>query len=137
MRVLVSGLAADVDNAEGVAYISLSRRLPPGYTLVDARFELGEVAEEDVGPGGFTFFVTAHGYAAAVLDANAAVDLIRGQPVADSRERLSAEFPLAEPPQVTVWPEEVGRMPWLPLRIRVEVVPQRQAVGRDLTLAER
>jgi hypothetical protein len=134
MRVLVSGLAADVDNAESVAYINLSRRLPSGYTLVDARFELGEVAEEDVGPGMFTFFVTARGYAAAVLDANAAVDLIRGQPVADSRERLSAEFPLAEPPQVTVWPEEVGRMPWLPLRIRVEVVPQRQAVGRDLTL---
>ena len=49
-------------------------------------------------------------------------------PVADSRDRLSAEFPLGEVPQVTVWPEELERMPLLPLRIRVEVVPQRPSM---------
>ena len=136
MRVLVSGLAVDVDNAESVAYINLSGRLPPEYHLVDAGFEVGEVAEEDIGPGRFTFFVTARGYAAAALDPNAAVDIVRGLPVADSRERLVAELPLAEPPQVIVWPERLERIPVLPLRIRVEVVPQRpsiKVVGQDLS----
>jgi hypothetical protein len=43
---------------------------------------------------------------------------------------------------VTVWPEKVGRVPWLPLRIRVEVVPRGQAAGvklpgRGATLAAR
>ena len=132
MRVLVSGLAVDADNAESVAYVILSRRPPPGYTLVDARFELGEVAEEDIGPGLFTFFVTARGYAAAALDADAAINLIRGQPVADARERLVAELPLAEPPRLAIWPDRLERMPLLPLRIRVEVLPQGQAAGQDV-----
>ncbi len=126
MRLLVSGLAVDVDNAEAVAYTNLSRRLPPGYVLVDARFELGEVAEEDIGPGWFTFFITARGYAAAALDTDAAVALVRGQRVADARERLLKEFPLAEPPRVTIWPKQMERLPLLPLRISVQVVPQGQ-----------
>lgn len=136
MRLLVSGLAVDVDNAEAVAYTALSRRLPSGYMLVDARFELGEVAEEDISSGWFTFFVTARGYAAAALDTDAAVALVRGRLVADAREQLLAEFPLAEEPQVTIWPEWPERLEWferlplLPLRISVQVAPQGQAVSQ-------
>ncbi|MFQ6100518.1 MAG: hypothetical protein ACE5OS_04710 [Anaerolineae bacterium] len=138
MRLQVRGLAVDVDNAKAVAYAALSRRLPPGYELVDARFELGEVAEEDIGPGWFTFFVTARGYAAVALDTDAAVALIRGQRVADAREQLRAEFPLAEEPRVALWPEWpehlrwLERLPLLPLRISVQVVPQGQAVGQAM-----
>jgi len=135
MRLLVSGLAVDVDNAESVAYANLSRRLPPGYVLVDARFVLGEVAEEDVGPGQFTFFVTGQGYAAAVLDTDAAVALVRGQPVAEARERLLAELPLAEPPEVMIWPGQLGRLPLLPLRINVQVVPRGHVAGQVSTAA--
>jgi len=130
MRLLVSGLAVDVDNAEAVAYTNLSRRLPPGYMLVNAHFELGEVVEEDIGPGWFTFFVTARGYAAAALDTDRVVAFIRGQRIADARERLLEEFPLAEAPHVVVWPEQVERLPLLPLRISVQVLPQGQAVGQ-------
>lgn len=132
MRLLVRGLAVDVDDAEAVAYAALSHRLPPGYTLVDARFGLGEVAEEDIGPGWFTFFVNARGIAAAALDTGAAVALVRGQRVDDAREQLLAEFPLSEEPQVMIWPqwperlESLERMPLLPLRISVQVVPQGQ-----------
>jgi len=132
MRLQVRGLAVDVHNAEAVAYVGLSRHLPPGYVLVDASFELGEVAEEDIGPGWFSSFVTARGYAAAALDTGEAVALIRGQPIASARERLLAEFPLAEDPQVVLWPEWpehlkwLERMPLLPLRISVQVVPQGQ-----------
>lgn len=136
LRLQVRGLAVDVDNAEAVAYAALSRRLPPGYVLVDASFELGEVAEEGIGPGWFTFFVTARGYAAAALDTGAAVALIRGQRIADAREQLLAECPLAEAPQIALWPEWPERLRWLerlpllPLRISVQVVPQGQAVGQ-------
>ncbi len=132
VRLLVSGLAVDVGNAQAVAYSDLSRRLPPGYVLVDAHFDLGEVAEEDVGPGRFAFFVTARGVAAAALDADAAVALIRGQRVSDAREQLLVEFPLAEDPRMTVWPEWLERMPLLPMRISVEVVPQEQAHSGSL-----
>jgi hypothetical protein len=137
MQLLVSGLAVDVDNAEAVAYVNLSRRLPPGYALVDAHFELGEVAEEDIGPGQFTFFVTASGYAAVGLNTDAAVDLVRGQPIAHAREQLLSELPLAEDPQIVLWPEWperlkwLERLPFLPLRIRVRVLPQGQLAEQD------
>jgi len=136
MRLLVRGLAVDVDDAEAVAYATLSRRLPPGYVLVDAHFELGEVSEEDIGPGWFTFFVNARGIAAAALDTGAAVALVRGQRVDDARGQLLAEFPLSEEPQIVIWPQWpewlkwLERLPLLPLRISVQVVPQGQAVSQ-------
>ena len=136
MQLLVSGLAIDVDNAEAVAYVNLSRRLPSGYALVDAHFELGDVAEEDVGPGRFTFFVTARGYAAVGLDTEKAIELIRGQPVAYARKILQSEFPLAEEPRLVLWPEWPEQLKWLerfpllPLRISVKVVPQEQPVAQ-------
>ncbi|MCP4539947.1 MAG: hypothetical protein GY832_22635 [Chloroflexi bacterium] len=138
MQLLVSGLAVDVDNAEAVAYVNLSRRLPPGYALVDAHFELGEMAEEDIGPGRFTFFVAARGYAAVGLDTDTAVDLVRGQPIAYARERLVSEFPLAQDPQIVLWPEWperlewLERLPFLPLRIRVRVLPQGEEAEQDM-----
>lgn len=141
MRLLVSGLAVDVDNAEAVAYTALSRRLPSGYVLVDARFELGEVVEEDISPGWFTFFVAARGYAAVALDTDAAVALVRGRLVADASEQLLAEFPLAEEPQIEIWPGWPGwlgwfeRLPLLPLRTSVQVVPQGQALSQAAPVA--
>ena len=141
MRALVRGLKVDVGNARTVAYNVLARSLPPGHQLVNAYYELGEVAEEDVGPGLYTFFVTAHGYAAAALDTGTAVTLVRGQPVSVARERLWAAFPLAEDPQITVWPQWpdslrwLERMPLLALRIEVQVVPQ-QSIGETASMAK-
>ncbi len=132
MEILVSGWAVDVDNAKNVAYAHLSRRLPPEYKLIDAHFKLGEMAEEDVGPGQFTFFVTASGYAAISLNTDEAMELIKGQPVDVARKRLTNEFPLAKEPQLTLWPRWSGRLTWLdrmpllPLRIDVQVAPKEQ-----------
>ena len=141
MRLQVRGLAVDAANARAVAYTTLARRLPAKYMLIDASFEPGEVAEEDIGPGWFTIFVTARGYAAAELDAGAAVALIRGQYITDAREQLLAELPLAEAPQITVWPEWpdrprwLERLPLLPLRINVQVVPQVQSADQATSAA--
>jgi len=124
MRLLVTGLAVDQDNAEAVAYAVLARRLPAGYGLVGATFEIGEVAEEPLGDGDLTFFVTATGYAAARLDQEEVRQMVLGQPVDRASERLEAALPLAEPPRIEVWPEWFPRVPVLPLRIAVHVVPQ-------------
>ena len=130
LRLLISGLAVDVDNAELVAYAALSRRLPLGYTLIDAWFELGEVAEEDIGHGMFSFFVTARGYGAATLDPDTAIALIRGQHVADARQKLMIEFPLSQDPQISIWPGKLERLPLLPMRITVRVVTEDRAPNR-------
>ena len=124
LRLLVSGWTLDVDDAEGVAYSRLAQQLPDGYMLVDASFGLGEVAEEDIGIGAYTVFVTARGYASQGIDPQTAVALIRGKPVDEVREQLMAELPLAAEPRIEMWPDWIKRMPLIPLRISVEVIPE-------------
>lgn len=136
LRLLVRGWVVDVDNAETLAYAALSQRIPPGYRLVNAQFEIGEVAEEDVGAGPFTFFVTSHGYADPALDPGDVAVVIRGRRMADARERLLAQYPLAEEPRIVLWPEWprglkwLERVPLVPLRISVRVVSQAEAMGQ-------
>ena len=136
MRILVSGWTVDVDNAEAVAYVALARQIPPGYRLMNARFEMGEAAEETVGPGDFTFFVTAYGEADAMLNPGEAVSLVRGQRLDDARNRLVANLPLAKEPQITHWPDWpkqlkwLERMPLLALRIDVKVESPTEAAAQ-------
>jgi hypothetical protein len=135
MRLLVSGWAVDADNAEVLAYGALSRRLPSGYDLLYADFDLGEEAEEDVGPGSHTFFVTVRAYADAALDPDTVISLVRGQSPQVARQRLVDSLPLAGEPQISVWPDWprllgwLERMPLIPLRIAVHVVPQSRSSG--------
>ncbi|HEY77430.1 MAG TPA: hypothetical protein G4O00_14830, partial [Thermoflexia bacterium] len=124
MRLLITGLAVDQGNAGTVAYARLVRRLPSGHELVGATFEIGEVAEEPIGTGDITFFVTATGYAAAKIDPDAVREAVRGRRLDRAVEQLQAEFPLAQPPRIEVWPQWMPWMPLLPLRIEVNVVPQ-------------
>lgn len=132
MRLLVSGLAIDVDDAKAVAYAALARYLPEGHILVDARFTFGEVAEEDIGPGRFSFFVAARGYSTAAVNVGEAVALVRGKSVARAKERLLAAFPLAEEPAISVWPAWPGRVPLLSVRIDVDIVPQQGNLEQPL-----
>jgi hypothetical protein len=123
LRLLITGLAMDRDNAEAVAYAALSRNLPSGFGLIEADFEIGELAEEPTERGNLTFFVTAVGYTAADIDFQAVERSILGQPASRAVERLAESLPLAEPADVQVWPDWPGRVPVLPLRITVDVIP--------------
>jgi hypothetical protein len=130
MRLLVSGQAVDTGNLQSVAYQALRRRLPSGYHLIDADFEIGTVTEEDDGPGWFTVSVAGSGYAAAKVNVDAAVEAIRGKPIPDARAELLDHFPLAEPPEFALWPEWpdalswLERVPLLVVRVDVTVAPK-------------
>jgi hypothetical protein len=138
MRILVSGWAVDVDNAEVVAYAALIQHIPPGFELTDARFELGELAEEDVGSGSFALFVTAHGTADALLDPRSVTSLVRGERLDTARDLLVTEIPLAEEPQIVLWPtwpkqlRWLERMPLVPLRIDVRVISRTQPAMAEI-----
>ncbi len=51
LRLLVTGQAVDARDAQAVAYHQLLMQLPENYTLTDARYSIGEAAEEDAGYG--------------------------------------------------------------------------------------
>ena len=120
-QLLITGEAVYVADAQAVAYRALVRQLPAGYTLSDAWFEYGEAAEEDIAPGDFSFFVTGHAYATAKIDKTQVVESIQGESKRAAEEILMENYPLAESPEITVTPSWFPTLPFIPLRIEVEV----------------
>ncbi len=123
LRLLVTGLAVNANDAQKIAYRRLSTQQPPGYRLTDMRFEIGESAEEKVGAGRFTFYVTAHGYATAEINQDAVWEAIQGQRAADARATLSESLPLAQEPEITITPEWFPFIPRLPIRTKITIRP--------------
>ncbi len=122
MKLLVTGMAVDRDNAEAVGYAALVRRLPPDHVLVGTEFE---IREPTAGPenGVIQFAVSAVGYAAAEVDPEVVRQTVRGKSLPQAADLLADRWPLAQPPQIQVWPRWLTRMPLLPLRITVQVTP--------------
>lgn len=120
LRLLVTGEVIRAADAQAVAYRQLLTALPEGYRLTDARFEFGESAEEDVGPGRFTFYVTAYGYATANVDAPAMREAIAGKRVEEAARILMESQPLALEPVITVKPDWFPFLPRLDFRTQIE-----------------
>lgn len=124
LRLLVTGQAVKMTDVQAVAYRQLATQLPAGYSLTDARFEYGEAAEEDVGQGIFTFYVTTYGYASADISPAEVLQLVKGRPVEKAAAVLAEKLPLARPPEVIVSPKWFPYMPFMPIRIEVEVATE-------------
>ena len=130
MRLLVSGQAVNADDARGIARNVLVSELPSGYRLVDAQFDMGEVVEEEEGPGWFTFYVEGRGFAAAEISEDEVSAEVRGKRIPEARAHLQEAFPLAEPPQFDTWPTWptwlawLERVPLIPIRVDVRVTPE-------------
>ncbi len=130
LRLLISGQAVDAADVQGIAYRGLIEKLLPNQQLIEADFDIGAVRQDEDALGWFTVAVSGRGYAAAVIDPDEVVRSVRGQSVCDTQTILMADYPLAEPPQITVWPEWpdvlswLERMPLLPIRMKVRVTPQ-------------
>lgn len=125
LRLLITGESVSARDAQAVAYGHLAKELPEGYVLTDAQFGYGEAAEEDIGPGQFTFFITAYGYASARIDADAVRNLVVGMPIEEARAELQQALPLSNPPEISVSPAWFPNLPFLHIRTQVEVIPGR------------
>jgi len=125
LRLLVTGESVQARDAQAVAYGQLVAQLPDGYTLTDARFEYGEAAEEQIGPGLFTFFVTAHGHATAKINAEDVMVLVQGTPIEEAQAKLVEALPLSRPPEITVTPSWFPYLPFVDVNTHVEIVPGR------------
>ncbi len=130
LRLLISGQAVDTADVRGIAYRGLVEKLGPDHQLIEADFDIGAVSEDQDGLGWFTVPVSGLGYAAAALDPDEVARSIRGRPVSEAQMALMAGYPLAETPQITIWPKWpdvlgwLRRVPLLPIRTEVRVVPQ-------------
>ena len=121
LRLLVTGQAVTTRDAQAVAYQHLVTQLPEGYTLSEARYSIGEAAEEDVGPGMFTFYVTAYGYGTTQIDAEAVQAMVQGTGIEQAREDLQDALPLSAPPEIEVSPSWFPYMPFVSMRTKIVI----------------
>ena len=122
MRAVVRGVVIGGQNANQLALAALQAATPADHKL-DPRslqFIMGDVlgvADDQT----VTFEMKAAGEAVAQIDTAGVSSDVRGLPVEQARSLLSQRLPLAAPPRVSVEPDWLGTLPWLPFRIRVTV----------------
>ena len=69
--------------------------------------------------GTITFDVTARATALPSIDPASVKHAVRWKPVNEAREKLYANFPLSDPPVITINPSWLPRTPWLEWRTTV------------------
>ncbi len=123
MRAVVRGTVIGGQHANQLALAALQAETPAFYKLDprSLKFVMGQVigVNEDQA---VSFEMAASGEAVAQFDADQLTSEVRGMPVDEAQRLLAQQLPLAEEPFVTVEPDWLGRLPWLPFRINVTVV---------------
>jgi hypothetical protein len=121
MRAVVRGTAIGGQNANQLALAALQTQVPPNYQL-DPR-SLGFVAGQVVGVENraVSFQMHATGVAVAQIDGRQVASDVRGMPIEEVRQLLRQRLPLSGEPMVVVEPDWLGRLPWFPFRIAVDI----------------
>lgn len=124
LRARVQAVIVDERLARQVAYAGLRPRIRPGLQVAPGALTFTRGAIQQIEPNGrVTFLMDVRGSSTIAIDADAVRERIAGTSVAEARRRLERELVLEPnyPPEIDVWPGIFGRLPVLPMRIRVEV----------------
>jgi len=131
ISVRVSGLQVGLQDANALVYAALARQVPPGYDLIPKGLEFQRV--ETLAPadkrGNLTLVMRGIGFAAARLDLQAIREAVAGKPVDEARLALLQSLPLQANPDVQVWPDWFGRVPYFTFRTQIDVKPQSNLSG--------
>ena len=124
MRLQAGGLAVSPGDLLEAAREALERKVPEGFSLLSARAERGDVAEEGTGPN-TVFYLVAEGVAGAEIDENAVRKAVRGLTPGEAQSTLLQRLSLRGNPQITLEPEWfarwINRLPIISLRIDTQV----------------
>jgi len=122
MRAVVRGTAVAGQNANQLALAALQSQVPPNYLLDPQSLEFVAGSVTGVEDQVVKFEVQAAGTAVAQIDERQVASAVSGLPTEEAISYLRQRLPLAEEPLVVVEPDWLGRLPWLPFRIAVELV---------------
>lgn len=125
IRAQIEGTAVDASQANELVYEALAEAVRSDYDLVpeSLQFYSDEVIDVDA-QGRVTFEMVGQSLIAATLDSGEFLDEIAGQPPGLAASYLYERLPLRDYPGIRVWPNWFDRLPYLPARIRTEIVTQ-------------
>lgn len=125
MRARVEAVTVDETVAQQVAFARISGSLPPGQSLVPNSVSYQCCTVEGVTPEGqIIFLINGSGRAAPQIDTSAFQQNLSGLSVADAYTWLNTRLPQAgqNSANIELAPDWFGRLPTLPMRIRIQVV---------------
>jgi hypothetical protein len=124
MRAVVRGTAIGGQNANQLALAALQSQVPTDYHMDPRSLEF--VAGEVVGvqERAVSFQMRAAGEAVAEIDDRQVAKDVSGLSIEEALVQLREGHPLAGDPEIVVEPDWLGRLPWFPFRIAVDVVEQ-------------
>lgn len=122
IRAELQATAVDEAHAVALVYQTLSDAVAPGFVLLPDSLEFrgGRVQGVD-GQGRVTFEMLGTGIIAAELPFDGLLPEIAGQERALALDYLFERLPLRDLPEVHIWPDWFGRIPYLPVRIQIEI----------------
>ncbi len=124
LRVRYKALLVAPEDVQALAQTTLTASAPQEMVLVP---ETLKVEADAAGPQGeaapYEWVFHAQGVFAAPIDRELARQAVVGLSPEAAQQRLETVFPLASPPIIRRWPGWWPRLPFLPLRIDVQVQP--------------
>jgi len=126
VRARIEGYKVGMQDANALVYAAMAGKVLPGYALIPdgLTFQRAETLIPADKRGNLTLVMRGIGYSAARLDLESVRQAIAGQPVEIARDYLLQSLPLQADPDMQVWPDWFGRMPYLTFRTEIEVKPQ-------------
>ena len=125
MRIQVAAVAVSPTDLDMMAHDVLVDKVPEGFSLLSARAERGEVAEEGTGLR-YEYYIVARGTAGAEIDETRVRRLVRGKRVTEAQATLLNTFQLKQNPSIKVEPAWlaawINRVPFVPMRIETQVL---------------
>jgi hypothetical protein len=125
LRAIVQVVVIDERRAHEVVFARMGAEIPPGRSILPNTLEYtnGPVTNID-DEGQVTFSVTGVGQVAGQINTGALQERLAGQTIEEAQTYLTSTLDLAPDttPQITVSPDFLGRLPFLPIRINVRVV---------------
>jgi hypothetical protein len=125
LKARIQALIVDQSAARKTAYVNLAKQLGTREIVVESvSYKLGRVDPINAA-GQATFLMTASGEAISQIDPDVARSQIVGMGVNDAQALLERNWLLdpLRPPQFELQPSFGGRLPVLPIRIDVAIVP--------------
>ncbi|MFQ6058367.1 MAG: baseplate J/gp47 family protein [Anaerolineae bacterium] len=123
MRVRATGTAIPMSAADELASAFLESRVPDGFRLVPERFQVQPGQVTGIEGRKVRFQMNVSGLARAKVDEGDIKNWVRGRPIAEAERVLRQHLKLRGAPAIEVWPEWLERVPWLPFRIRIVIIP--------------
>lgn len=132
MRLLARAIAVDDRGGEELALRALQAQMPPDSRLLanSLKYSTGMfTVQEENQQKVVDFSVSASGTVVENVDSARIRAAVAGLTPAEAQTVVQQTWNLRQPPEVTVTPDWLGRLPYIPFRVKVHVDYERALAG--------